>query len=314
MTTRDIAKQVARAARSGSSKSYKGSRPLNWYASLVVIALLGIASIVYSRYELGHKASASTNTNSKTHYAGFAFDICGKLESNLPAAPASSALAAVKGSGQLTTSADGVIKIAQAAIKKHQDTLGNFVKSYPGLILTSSTIQYPGTSALHDGEACPKGSPDAGKIGKVKIETWSSFDSSSGSPLQGNPAKAVLGNGELLSFGYLPGKATPPKPSQKIISTLLQDQSGVSPSATTPSTPGSVPVGSAPTGTVPTGTVPTSTVPTSTVPTSTVPASPPAGSTGKVPVAGTPSTGKATTSTTPITVAPPSPASSPTKK
>ncbi|EQD36939.1 hypothetical protein B2A_11960, partial [mine drainage metagenome] len=101
MVRRDITRQVARAAATGSSKAYRSSSPVNWYASLALIVILGVLSIVYSRYELTH-ATKATTVSKKPEYAAFVFDICGKQQPNPPQNPNLSKAA-------LVTKNDGIV-------------------------------------------------------------------------------------------------------------------------------------------------------------------------------------------------------------
>ena len=43
-------KSVARAAATGGGTTYRGQMPVNWYAALVVIVLVGVASIAFAKY------------------------------------------------------------------------------------------------------------------------------------------------------------------------------------------------------------------------------------------------------------------------
>ena len=43
-------KSVARAAATGGGATYRGQMPVNWYAALVVIVLVGLASIALAKY------------------------------------------------------------------------------------------------------------------------------------------------------------------------------------------------------------------------------------------------------------------------
>ncbi len=254
MDRRDIARQVARAASTGSSKSYKERPSINWYASLVLIVVLGLLSIIYSRYELTH-ATKATSTSGKTTYAAFSFDVCGTQLPNLPKAPASA-------KAILTTNGHGVLHIPPSASKGGKNTLGYFVKSYPGMELSSSVIRYPGQSAYRNGERCAKGTPDAGKAGVVRVETWSSFKVATGTPVSGNPSSVVLTNGMEVTMAFLPSHSSVPRPSSGTVSQMLTDMSGVKPTTSTPSS--SVPAGGVPTQaptSVPTGSIPTAGIP-----------------------------------------------------
>ena len=53
-------------------------------------------------------------------------------------------------------------------------TLGKFADGYTGLTLTNTKLKYPSTKATEytNGEKCPAGTPDAGKVGIVQARSW----------------------------------------------------------------------------------------------------------------------------------------------
>src|SRR5579863_8513475 len=121
MARRDTGKWVARAAATGGGRTYRGQMPVRWDGSLALIVLLGVAMIVYSRYERQHP-SAGTQPAVGTHwFAALAFDVCGTLQPNLPANPNEASA-----SPGLATAGDGVIAISptKAADAGNNATLG----------------------------------------------------------------------------------------------------------------------------------------------------------------------------------------------
>ena len=49
MARSSTGKSVARAAATGGGTTYRGQMPVNWYAALVIIVVVGIASVVLAR-------------------------------------------------------------------------------------------------------------------------------------------------------------------------------------------------------------------------------------------------------------------------
>ena len=179
-------KWVERAATTGGGRTYRGQMPVNWYASLAVICIVGLLLIGFSRYQRTHQTSSSAGppTTSQMWYAGLGIDICGTMQPDLPA----STNTAKTG---LTANGNGVITIApkNSSESGSNATLGKFVSGYKGLELTSSTLQYPGKPAWNNGDVCPKGTPDAGKPGVVIVDSWPSFTSKGkGTETSGPPA------------------------------------------------------------------------------------------------------------------------------
>ena len=231
-------KSVARAAATGGGTTYRGQMPVNWYAALVVIVILGVGSIVFAKYQYNQSPTSVPPTVGTTWNAGLAFDICGKSQ---PALPASSASA----STGLTTTGNGVLQIAPKTSSEagNNATLGKFAEGYPGLTLTNTTLKYPSPTAplYTNGERCPSGTPDAGKPGEVQARWWvlSTKTGSNGELQTTNgitsvtPAELKLLNRMLITVGFVPSNATLPKPPASTITALLQVLSGGSAPVTT---------------------------------------------------------------------------------
>lgn len=265
MARRDTGKWVARAAATGGGRTYRGQLPMRWYGSLALIVLLGVALVIYSRYERQHPVAATAPAAGAHWYTALAFDICGTIEPNLPANPNEATAAP-----GLHTAGDGVIQITpqKAADEGNNATLARFVATYPGLQLTSSTVKLPGKVAHSNGQVCPSGTPDAGRKGVVRIKVWPSFaPPGSNHPFEpSDPSALKLADGQLVTVAFVPADASIPKPPATVITTLLQDRAQAS-------TPTSVPATSIPTvsTTIPTvsTTIPSVTTTTAASPTTT---------------------------------------------
>jgi hypothetical protein len=197
--------------------------------SLVLICLLGVALIVYSRYERQHP-SATQPTVGTHWYAALALDVCGK-QSSLAANPTS------KATPGITTDGAGVITIAPTskADAGANATLGRFVQTYRGLKLTSSELKLPGTTTYRNGGTCPAGTPDAHKRADVQVEAWSS-NSASGAPVTvSDPSSLKLAEGQLITIAYLPPGSSVPQPGAAAI-TAMHDLM-VPPTTTTTTAP-----------------------------------------------------------------------------
>ena len=167
-------KWVERAATTGGGRTYRGQMPVNWYASLVVICVVGLLLVGFSRYQRTHTTSSSAGppTTSQVWHAALGIDICGSMQ---PALPASTN---TKKTG-LTADGNGVLTIAplNSSESGGNATLGKFVSGYKGLELSSSSLQYPGKPLYNNGDVCPKGTPDSGKPGVVIVDSWTNFES-----------------------------------------------------------------------------------------------------------------------------------------
>ncbi len=98
-------KSVARAAATGGGATYRGQMPVNWYAALVVIVLVGLASVAVAKYHYNQSPSTVEPVVGTTWHAAIAFDICGTMQPALAASPSTA-------STGLTTTGDGVLLIA----------------------------------------------------------------------------------------------------------------------------------------------------------------------------------------------------------
>jgi len=245
----DTGKWVARAAATGGGKSYRGQRPMKWYGSLVLICLLGIALIVYSRYERQHPTSTPPTVGT-TWFAAFAFDVCGTVEPNLAQNPNA------RTNPGIATPGYGVMIIApqRANDSGANATLGRFVANYPGLVLTPTALRLPGKKTYHNGDKCPSGTHDAGQAGTVQTRMWPTF-TGPGSNISGDPSSLKLANGQLITVAFVPAGASIPKPSASSIAAMQQaiSSSNKSSPTTTPPTVPVTPTTAAPSGTSSTG-------------------------------------------------------------
>src|ERR1700722_16189083 len=97
-------KSVARAAATGGGTTYRGQMPVNWYAALVIIIVVGVASIALAKYNYNKTATVVEPAVGTSWHAGLAFDICGTTEAALPASPTNAKTG-------LTSSGGGVLVI-----------------------------------------------------------------------------------------------------------------------------------------------------------------------------------------------------------
>jgi hypothetical protein len=249
MPSNSTGKWVQRAATTGGGRTYRGQMPINWYATLVIICIVGLVLIGFSRYQRGHTSNSSSGppTTQQTWYAALGIDVCGATEPSLPASTNTSKTG-------LTANGNGVLTIApkNSSESGQNATLGKFVSGYKGLELTSSTLQYPGKSAMSNGDVCPKGSPDAGKTGVVIVVSWPNYSAKGkGTQTSGPPQNLLFTNGQLITMAFVPVTATIPTPPGQAIAALItaSTQGPASQSSTT--APSSAPTASTVPSTIP---------------------------------------------------------------
>lgn len=240
MARNSTGKWVQRAGATGGGRTYRGQTPFNWYATLVIIVVLGFASIVWARYQYRHpaaKPSAQQPAVGVTWYSGFVFDICGVLQ---PSPAANNSKASTLG---MYTTGSGVITIAPktSAQAGANAVLGQFIDSYPDMELSQTKIQSPGMAAMVNGDKCPAGTPDAGKAGMVTVGYWEGFSTKHPTIVSGNPAQLRLGNDSRISMAFLPAGVQPQQPPGTVVEALLNAATAAESSTTLPAAATTVP-------------------------------------------------------------------------
>jgi hypothetical protein len=234
MPSNSTGKWVERAATTGGGRTYRGQMPVNWYASLALIVVVGLALIGFSRYQNTHRTASSAGppTTSQVWHAALGIDVCGTLEPSLPA----STNTAKTG---LTANGNGVVTVSpkNSSESGANATLGKFVSGYKGLELSASSLRYPGKTLYANGDVCPKGTPDAGKPGVVIVDSWPNFQSNGkGTETSGDPQDLLFANGQLITMAFVPATANVPKPPATAITALITSLQSSSTATTAPTT------------------------------------------------------------------------------
>jgi hypothetical protein len=214
--------------------------PVNWYAALVLIVLLGIGSVALARHNYTKVSPTVAPIIGQTWHAALAFDICGTVE------PAVAATASGSTNG-LTTTGSGVLLIAPktSAEAGNNATLGKFASEYSTIKLTNTSVMYPGGTDYKNGQKCAKGTPDAGQAGVVRVRSWtlSAASKKSGSQVKllgghysSKPADLKLLNSQLITLGFGPSSKDLSKVPATTEVALLQAIEGTSAPATTTTT------------------------------------------------------------------------------
>jgi hypothetical protein len=212
--------------------------PVNWYAALIIIIVVGIASIAVAKYNYNQTAVVAEPAVGTSWHGALAFDICGTMEAALPASPSSTKTG-------LTTTGNGVLAIAPktAGEAGNNATLGKFADGYTGLTLTNTKLTYPSNKvpSYSDGDKCPAGTPDAGKVGTVQARSWvistttskNGEEQETGGATTDTPAALKFLNRQLITTGFVPQGTKMPKPPASTILALQQVLAGGSAPVTT---------------------------------------------------------------------------------
>jgi hypothetical protein len=233
-------KSVARAAATGGGATYRGQMPVNWYAALVAIVLIGLASVAIAKYHYNQSSTAGEPAVGTTWHAAIAFDVCGTTQ------PALTASAGRSTTG-LTTTGSGVLLIAPKSTIESGDnaTVGKFASEYAGLTVTNTALKYPAARVpeYKNGQKCAAGTPDAGKVGEVQARSWivttqvkNHEQVTTGGATTRSAADLRLLNRQLITVGFVPAGTALPKPPGSTIFALVQVLSGNQPVATTTTT------------------------------------------------------------------------------
>jgi hypothetical protein len=228
---------VSKVGASGGGKAYKKSRPMNYYGILVVIVILGMASIVLSRYDYQHPSVASAGpapTVGTTWYSVVSFDICGVNQALLPADTTAH-------EGFLVGKND-VIRISplSAADAGNNATVSQFALEYPGFLASSTELAIPvkggvatAATTYRNGLLCPKSSKYAGQSSRIEYAYWRTF-SQKNPTITTNPASIKFSNEMELTIAVLPKSAPVLQPSAASIIAMVSAnaQNGVTTTTT----------------------------------------------------------------------------------
>lgn len=255
MANSNSGKWVSRVGSQGGGKTYAKSRPSNFYAALVLIVVVGLAIVVYSRFEYQNPTKAHTTTVAprigSTLYAGLAIEACGKTLPYLNPDPTSKL-------GGFIVQSDDIIKVSPTTAADAGDnaTVYQFAKEFPGLLASKTELAVPTATGASDaattyknGDTCAATSKYPGQKGKVVYAYWSTVGQTK-PKLTTNPALIKFTKELRVTMAFEPKGVTPTSPNKTTVDGMFLAE-------TTPATTTTL---------VPTTTVPltTTTAPTTT--------------------------------------------------
>jgi hypothetical protein len=224
-------KWVSRVGASGGGKSYKKTRPLNYYGALAIIVVLGLTTVLYSRYEYQNPNSSSAVTTTTlsgpllgaTSYIGLATEACGEVFGALPETSTTSAAG-------YHVLANNVVRLkpTNAAEAGVNATIAQLVTEIPGLTFSTKKFVMPTASGQADtahtyvtGDKCPAGTKYAGKVGRVVVAYWTS-GTTVPVKLSTNPFAVPLSSNLLATLAFEPANVAPQAPSSATVQALLK--------------------------------------------------------------------------------------------
>ncbi len=227
---------VSRAASTGGSRRYRGTQgPSNFILAMVLIVVLGFASVVWARADYQNRAAATTVSVppaiGQQWYSGVASYVCGTEQ-----APFTKSTAAQSPSG-LKALGNGVVSImpTTSADAGAKATLGQFIEEWNTNRGVTPVTLVPGSLSIGghtyaDGDVCPKGTPDAGQKGVVRIARWTySGYFANRFTAYTDPHKVKFANNAVISISFGPVEKSIPKPPVSLVSAVLNG--GVAPNA-----------------------------------------------------------------------------------
>ena len=228
-------KWVSRVGSAGGGKTYSKSRPSSFYAIVVLIFVLGLALVVYSRYEYQNpvKKVVVEPAIGTTRFAGLSIQDCGTTLPYLTADPTYK--------GGYIVGKDNVIQVSPTSSANAGDnaTVKTFASEYPGLTATSSVLDVPkgaGTANpatdFKNGDVCGAKTKYAGKTGKVVYAYWTSLAQKTPT-LTTNPAKIKLVKDLRLTMAFEPTGVTPTAPPAATVDQMVLQATTSSTTTTT---------------------------------------------------------------------------------
>ena len=206
---------MARAAATGGGTTYRGQMPVNWYAALVIIVLVGLGSVALAKYNYNSNApcGATDDEHDVARRTGHRH-----LRHHRAGPPGESCRAPPRAHFVRAAGSSSFRRAAPARPGRTRRS-GKFASGYTGLTLTNTTIQYPHGVLYQNGERCAKGTPDAGKVGEVRARWWvlSTQTGKNGEPQQVGglntvqPGNLRFTNRQVITAFFGPDNATIPQ-------------------------------------------------------------------------------------------------------
>ena len=224
-------KKVARAAGTGGGRLGRSSRPLGWYAFIVVVTILGVTGIVFSRAErraeLAASADGSAPLAGKDHWHNaYGFYLCDSFAPNLGDV-----------SGGIHSHADGLIHIEPLTRRESgkNATLARFLEA-ADVEIDDDSLQLPGGKEYEEGKTkC------GGKDGVMQMKV------NDEPPVTTGLTSRKMEEGDVVTIAFAPeGSEIPKPPSEAALRDQLAGGGTQMPDQAPPSIPTTTPAASEP--------------------------------------------------------------------
>lgn len=208
-------KWVSRVGASGGGKTYRKNRPMNYYGILGLITIVGLLTVVYSRYQYQNPASEIPPVIGQTWYASLSVQVCGDT---LPYLPKDERVA-LQGFNVLEKNVLGLTPQIEEEAGKNA-TFGKFLEEHAQLTVTANTLKWPEGVSYTNGDKCPAGSQYAGKPGHVEIAYWSTL-SQPEPTITTDPAALRFSDQMQISVGFVPDNVHPTNPPSETLAYMV---------------------------------------------------------------------------------------------
>ena len=210
---------------------------MNYYGAISVIVVLGLLSVVYSRYEYQNPASEAAPAVGTTWFAAFNGEACGNP---MPTLVPDTTTAT---NGLLVTQKNVLVISPRVAEEAGRNaTLSTFMAQHPNLSYANNTVKFPvptewipSPAEYKDGSKCPKGSKYAGQVGHFGIAYWSQFGQKD-PVITTDPASVKFTDLMRITVFFAPDGVKPSEPSTETLAYMVQLQQATNGSGTTTST------------------------------------------------------------------------------
>lgn len=228
---------VSKAAATGGVRRRGSgtSGPSRFQLGMVAIVVISLLSIVWAKVDYNNRnakppADMTKPTIGMTWYAGLETNVCGAIAAPL-------VTSATNAENGLTSLGSGVIKIApvsaidagrKATLAQFYTEFGSGKGSDFNANVTPTSLS-SGNRVYSNGEACPTGTPQAGKPGKVSISVWSSSAYNLGGKptlVTTNPRLVRFHDHDFITVSFLPDGVAAEKPSATVYANVNTATSG----------------------------------------------------------------------------------------
>jgi len=231
-------KWVSKVGASGGGKAYKKTRPSNYYALLVIIVVLGLASTALARYDYQHPSTATAASGPAPHigttwFGALGLDICGERLNNLTADPSYV--------GGFKVEPNNVILLdpVSAADAGTNATIAQFANEFPGMVASTSELAIPTSTGVanpattyRNGQLCPATSKYPKQVGQVVYAYWRSFGQVKPQTTT-NPASIKFSQYLRITMAFVPKGVTPLAPSSASVNAMVVDNTEAATTTTT---------------------------------------------------------------------------------